>query len=193
MREKLNDNPLAQLAVVGVLLLLAGVFVMSTMGGKSGSEEGEEGGAEPAGGSVAVAAPAEGSPTSLPAVGTGVGAPPPLPRDVTASFAAGDTVVLLFVRNGGIDDHMVAAAVPRLRSLPQAAAFVVPASRIARYAAIAQGVDVNRVPALVVLRPKRVDSGVPTASVHYGYQSPESVEQAVIDAGYRGRTVPYHP
>lgn len=191
MREKLNDNPLAQLAVVGVLLLLAGVFVMSSMGGKSGEEEG--GGAASGGGAVSVAAPAEGSPTSLPAVGSGVGAPPPLPSAVTSSFAADDTVVLLFVRNGGIDDGMVAGAVHRLGSLPQVATFVVPASRIARYAAIAQGVDVNRVPALVVLRPKRVDSAVPTASVHYGYQSPESVEQAVIDAGYKGRTVPYHP
>jgi hypothetical protein len=112
---------------------------------------------------------------------------------VTASFAAGDTVVLVFVRNGGIDDRMVTGAVHRLGSLSQVATFVVPASRIARYAAIAQGVDVNRVPALVVLSPKRVDASIPKASVHYGYQSPESVEQAVIDAGYKGRTVPYHP
>ena len=71
--------------------------------------------------------------------------------------------------------------------------FVVPADRIARYATIAQGVDVNRVPALVVFRPKHLAHGVPTASVHYGYQSPESVEQAVVDAGYKGRTLPYHP
>lgn len=191
MREKLNSNPLAQVGLVGVLLVLAGVFVMSSMGG--GSSEEKEGETTPAAGSVAVAAPAEGSPTALPAVGSGVGAPPPLPRPVTAAFAANDTVVLLFVRNGGIDDRMVATAVDRLHSLPQVATFVVPAGHIARYAAIAQGVDVNRVPALVVLRPKRLDSGIPTASVHYGYQSPESVEQAVIDAGYRGRTVPYHP
>jgi hypothetical protein len=190
MREKLNSNPLAQVALVGVLLVLAGVFVMSTMS-KGGSEA--EGGATPATSSTSVTATAEGSPTSLPAVGSGGGAPIPLPHSVTASFAANDTVVLLFVLNGGIDDRMVAAAVDRLHSLPRVATFVVPAKRIARYAAIAQGVDVNRVPALVVLRPKRLDSGIPTASVHYGYQSPESVEQAVIDAGYRGRTVPYHP
>ena len=35
--------------------------------------------------------------------------------------------------------------------------------------------------------------GVPTASVQYGYQSPQSVEQAVIDAGYKGPTLNYHP
>ena len=68
-----------------------------------------------------------------------------------------------------------------------------PPISIARYATIAQGVDVDRVPALVVLRPKRLDHGVATASVHYGFQSPESVVQAVVDAGYKGPTLDYHP
>lgn len=191
MREKLNDNPLAQAAVIGVLLLAAAVFLMGGMGG--GGEE-EEGSAEGAGGSVSVAAPVEaGSPTDLPAPSTGVGAPPPLPNAVTSAYEAGDTVVLLFVRDGGIDDRRVTGAVDSAGSLPGVVTFVVPASRIARYAAIAQGADVNRVPALVVLSPKSVDSGVPRASVHYGFQSFESVEQAVIDAGYKGRTLPYHP
>jgi hypothetical protein len=188
MREKINENPLAQAAIVGVLLIAAAVFLL---GGKGGEEE--EGAAEGAGGSVTVAAPAAaGSPTQLPPPGTGVGAPPPLPRPVTSAYEAGDTVVLLFVRDGGIDDRRVSRAVDQLGSLPRVVAFVVPASKIARYAAIAQGADVNRVPALVVVSPKRASS-VPQASVHYGYQSFESVEQAVIDAGYKGKTLPYHP
>lgn len=192
MREKLNDNPLAQAAIVGVLLLGAAVFLMGGMGGK-GSEE-EEGSAEGAGGLVVSAAPVEvGSPTDLPPPSTGVGAPPPLPAAVTSAYDTGDTVVLLFVRDGGIDDRKVTGSVDRLSSLSGVATFVVPAQQIARYAAIAQGADVNRVPALVVVTPKRVDAGVPKASVHYGYQSPENVEQAVIDAGYKGRTLPYHP
>lgn len=191
MREKLNDNPLAQAAVIGVLLLAAAVFLMGGMGG--GGEE-EEGAAEGAGGSVSVAAPVEaGSPTDLPAPSTGVGAPPPLPGAVTSAYEAGDTVVLLFVRDGGIDDRRVRGAVDSAGSLSGVVTFVVPASKIARYAAIAQGADVNRVPALVVLSPKSVDGGVPQASVHYGFQSFESVEQAVIDAGYKGKTLPYHP
>jgi len=188
MREKLNDNPLAQAAAVGVLLIAAAVFLM---GGKGGEEE--EGAAE-GGSSVVVAAPVEaGSPTDLPAPSTGVGAPPPLPSAVTSAYDAGDTVVLLFVRDGGIDDRRVKGAVDSAGSLPGVVTFVVPASKIARYAAIAQGADVNRVPALVVLSPKSVDGGVPQASVHYGFQSFESVEQAVIDAGYKGKTLPYHP
>jgi hypothetical protein len=69
----------------------------------------------------------------------------------------------------------------------------VTASKISRYAAITEGVGVSRVPALVVVRPKRLHEAVPTASVSYGFQSGESVVQAVIDAGYEGPTVDYHP
>ena len=191
MREKLNDNPVAQIVVIGILLAAAGVFAMSSMGG--GGSEKEEGAtsATPAIASATVGA--ELAPTEIPQPRSGVGAPPALPRSGTAAVTGTDTGVLLFIRDGGIDDRMVAGAVDRLHSLPGVATFVVPAKRIARFAAIAQSVDVNRVPALVVLRPKELDHSIPTASVHYGFQSPESVEQAVIDAGYKGRTVPYHP
>ena len=187
MREKLNDNPMAQVAVIGMLLFAAVVFFMTSKGG--GSEEESAATTTPV---VAVEA-SEGSLAALPAPGTGTGALPPLPRPVVRSFSANDTVVLLFVRNGGIDDRMVAADVRRLSSLPDVANFVIPASKISRYAAITQGVQLNRVPALLVLRPKHLAKGIPTGSVYYGYQSPESVEQAVIDAGYKGPTVPYHP
>jgi hypothetical protein len=191
MRDKLNSNPLAQLAVVGVLLLLVAVFMMSSGGG--GSEGSEEAGAPATGSELATAAVSGGAPAPLPPAGSGVGSTPPLPHAVVASFAGNETVVLLFIRDGGIDDAMVAADVRRLSSLPGVSSFVVPAKRVADYAAIAQGVDLNRVPALVVVRPKHLDNGFAPASVQYGYQSPESVEQAVIDAGYKGHTVPYHP
>jgi hypothetical protein len=110
-----------------------------------------------------------------------------------AAFNGDKTVVLLFVRNGGIDDRLVARSVRRLGSFSGVSAFVVPARHIARYAAITQGVNVSRVPALVVLRPKKLGHGVPTASVTYGFQDPQSIAQAVVDAGYRGPTVDYHP
>jgi alkylation response protein AidB-like acyl-CoA dehydrogenase len=183
MREKLNSNPMAQVGLIAVLLVLAAVFAFTKMGG--GAEEEESAGT--AGGEAAA------SPAVTPPPGALAKAAPPPPRDVTAAFAADRTVVLLFVRHGGIDDRMVAAATHSLASLPGVSTFVVPADRIARYATIAQGVDVNRVPALVVVRPKRLDHGIPTASVSYGFQSPESVVQAVVDAGYKGPTVDYHP
>jgi hypothetical protein len=205
MREKLNSNPLAQAAVVGVLLLAVGFFVLSTMGGES--EEAEttttsatvstpEGSASvtatvttPVGEPAAAAAPSSIPPLPPDAAATA----PPLPHAVTAAFHANRTVVLFFVRKGGIDDGMLAGASSALAAMPGVSTFVVPADRIARYAAIAQGVAVDRVPALVVLRPKRLDRSIPTASVLYGFQSPQSVVQAVIDAGYKGRTVDYHP
>ena len=205
MREKLNSNPIAQVALVGVLLVLAGFFLLSKMGG--GEEKPEEAAtsstatlATPEGTASVTASlttPTEGvaaAPASVPALPpSDVTAVPQPPHAVTAAFAANRMVVLLFVRNGGIDDEMVHAAVDRLSSMPQVSAFVVPADHIARYATIAQGVAVDRVPALVVLRPKRLDHGVATASVHYGFQSPQSVVQAVVDAGYKGRTLDYHP
>jgi hypothetical protein len=191
MREKLNSNPVAQAAVLGVLLLAVGFFVVSSMGG-GGEEEGVSPSSEAM---VATVTASEGSGVAAapPAPGALAATAPPPPAAVTAAFAANRTVVLLFVSDSGIDDRLVLAATRTLARLPGVATFVVPAKRIARYAAIAQGVDVNRVPALVVLRPKRLDHGIATASVTYGFQSPESVVQAVVDAGYKGPTLGYHP
>ena len=214
MRDKLNSNPLLQVALIGVLLVGAGLFLMSSMGG--GEEEAEPAteatvsvaGTDASGtatgstpgeaveGAIDAAAEAglSGTPATVPSLPpAAAGAAPPPPRPVTEAFEANRTVVLLFVRDGGIDDDLVVDSVKGLRALPEAAIFVVPANRIARYAAIAQGVAVDRVPALVVVRPKRLDRGIPVASVSYGFQSPESVVQAVVDAGYKGRTLDYHP
>jgi len=197
MREKLNENPLMQVVVIGVLLLAAGVFVMSSMGGKGGEE------AESSESSASVtAASAESTAAEVPA---GLSAAlamvnrasaahaHPLPGPIVSAWKADKTVVLLFVHDGGIDDRLVKAATGRLQTLPDAATFIVPASQISRYAAVTEGVGVNRVPALVVIRPRRVHQTIPSASVSYGFQSGESVVQAVIDAGYRGPTLPYHP
>jgi hypothetical protein len=193
MREQLNSNPMVQAAVIAVLLLGTAFFLMSSMGG--GEESSESGATE-----TAVTAEGEGTETlgaTAPSVSVSPGAlaasAPPPPRDVIAAFDANRTVVLLFVRNSGIDDRLVKGALDALAPLPDVATFVVPAERIARYSAITEGVDVNRVPALVVMRPKRLAGSTPTASVTYGFQSPESIVQAVIDAGYKGRTLDYHP
>jgi hypothetical protein len=188
MREAINSNPIAQAAVMGVLLLLAAFFFMTKMGGGE-EEEGVSAGSESI---VSAVAATEAGAGPIPPGALAAVAPPPPPA-VTAAFAANETVVLLFVHDGGIDDRLVKDSVGQLEALQNVTTFVVPASRIARYAAIAQGVDVNRVPALVVIRPKNLDKGVPTASVTYGFQSPQSAVQAVTDAGYKGRTLEYHP
>jgi len=194
MREKLNENPMAQVALVGVLLVLAAVFLLGKMG--SGSEEEGEGGSAAATAAVTAVETeleAGSEPPSLPAPGSGPGAPPAPPQAVLSAFDAGDTVALLFIRDGGIDDRLVKRAVQRLEAMSRVATFVVPTHQLAHYVSIAQGVDLNRVPALVVIRPKSLSKGYDAASVHYGFQSPESIVQAVVDARYRGGTLPYHP
>jgi len=128
---------------------------------------------------------ASAAPTTIPA--------PPLPAPVTAAYDGGKTVVLLVVHDGGIDDAYAASAAQALGSVEDATLFVVPAAKVARYAAITLGLDLTQVPALVVLRPKHLSNGVPQASVDYGFQTPESVVQAVIDAGYKGPEATYHP
>ncbi len=205
MREKINNNPMVQVAIISVLLLATGFFVLSSMGGGGSEEAASESSESPApavattgeeGATLSVTTTteaAEGATVTAPepgALAAVVGPPPP---PVTTAFRSGDTVVLLFVKDGGIDDRLVTRSVDRLKNLSHVATFVVPAHEIARYTTISQGVEVNRTPALVVVRPKHVTGAVPSASVQYGFQSPASVEQAVIDAGYKGPTVDYHP
>lgn len=198
MREQLNSNPLAQLAVVGVLIVAVGFFLLSSSGG---GEEESAGSAETTVsvvGTEAAEAPVEGAVAESPApqlsaVGQAAASAPPLPRPVLTAWKASQTLVLLFVRDGGIDDRLVKNATDSLAGFPDAAVFVISAAKISRYAAITEGVGVDRVPALVVVTPKHLDQSVPTASVSYGFQSSQSVAQAVIDAGYEGKTLDYHP
>ncbi len=199
MREKLNSNPLVQAAVIGVLLIGTAFFMLSSSGGG----EGEEAGTPETTVGVTDSATGEAVEGTLDATATGTAVPelppaaalaaPPLPRPVSRAYASNQTLVLLFVRNGGIDDRLVEAASAGVRDLPGVSLFVVPARRISRYAAITEGVGVERVPALVVVSPKHLDKTVPTASVSYGFQPRQSVVQAIVDAGYEGPTVDYHP
>ncbi|HET9198612.1 MAG TPA: hypothetical protein VFN92_10210 [Solirubrobacterales bacterium] len=194
MREKLNDNPMAQIALVGVLLVLAAVFLLGKMGG--GSEEEEEGGSAAADAAVAAVATeleAGQQPLRLPAPGSGPGAPPAPPRAVVDAVDAGQIVAILFVRDGGIDDRLVHESVGKLDAIGGVTTFVVPTKQLVRYVSIAQGVDLSRVPALVVIRPENLSHQYNPASVQYGFQSGQSVVQAVVDARYHGGTLPYHP
>lgn len=207
MRDALNSNPVAQAAVIGALLIVAAVFLLFRGGG--GEEEGAtEATVAIAGtdatGSATGATPGAAVEGALEAATEGVAPTPalpgrlaasarPLPAPVLDAWKANRTLVMLFVHNGGIDDRLVRNATRAVAGFPSVSIFVVPARRISRYAAVAEGVGVERVPALVVVTPKRLQDAVPTASVAYGFQRPETVRQAVIDAGYRGPTIDYHP
>lgn len=206
MREKLNENPIAQVVLIGILVVVGAVVFLGGQGG--GEEEGEEA----SGGEVAAtvngvpgtgSTPGEAVESAVESLEAGATAPvaatpvsvptPPLPRRVLAAYDANKIVVLLIVHPGGIDSAFNRRAAALLTASPKVALFVVSAKKIARYAAITVGLEVNRVPALVVLRPKHLSDGVPQATVDYGFQTPESVVQAVVDANYHGRELTYHP
>jgi hypothetical protein len=209
MREKLNENPKAQVGLILVLIVVAAfMFIKSSGGGEeeesAGTTEatvavagtsavGTATGATP-GEAVegAVESAVESAGENVSAVPAAVPTPPP-PKPVAAAYDSGKTVVLLVVHDGGIDDRLVQQASSQLNSDSHVAFFEVPAKRIADYAAITLGLDVNRVPALVVMRPKRLSGGTPQASVDYGFQTSENVQQAVRDAAYEGHELTYHP
>jgi hypothetical protein len=211
MREKLNENPKAQVGLIAILVVVGAFMFMKMSGGgeeeeslgateatvavagsgatgtATGATPGEavEGAVETALESTGEIAAASAAPASLPA--------PPPPAPVTRAYDEDKTVVLLIVHGGGIDDKLVKQASERLSTLPEVALITVPVAQIARYAAITVGLEVNRVPALIVMRPKRLSGGTPQASVDYGFQTAQGVEQAVRDAGYDGRELTYHP
>jgi hypothetical protein len=118
-----------------------------------------------------------------------------LPAAVVKAYEANEVVVLLVVRRDGIDDDAVKASVERMAGLPKMALFVTNAGHVSRYSRIAAGVNLDRVPALIVLRPDGLtNGGAPQALVSYGFRSPGSVAQAIRDALYAGRTdLPYYP
>jgi hypothetical protein len=119
---------------------------------------------------------------------------PGLPRPVIDAWRNGQAVVLLVVRNHGIDDSLVSRSVRGLSGDSNLSVFVVHANKIARYSRITQGVGVSQVPALLVIRPKRVTGSVPEAQVTYGFRDSQTVVQYVHDALYSGKDdLPYSP
>jgi hypothetical protein len=215
MRKALNDNPMVQIAVVGVLVLVVGLFLMTTMSKKSPSDSAATAapataGAAPAAGTTApVVVPDTGATAApsatagaTPSVSANTGTVPPealipgpgLPAPLINAWKGGDAVALLIVRSGGIDDKLVRGSVQLLSGESGVAVFVTRAEHVARYARITQGVGVNRAPALVVVRPRRNSGSVPEAQVSYGFRNSTGVVQAVHNALYSGPDdLPYHP
>lgn len=194
MRQKLNENPVAQIALIGVLALVAGYFVLSGMGG--GEEEAGEGEAgAPTSAVTGEAAEGTAGGTALTAP-TAVAAPGDrsLPRPVEQAYERGETVVVLVVRDGGIDDRLVRKATNSLRGDASVALFIVEAKGIARYTPITGPLGVESAPALIVVRPKRFNAGGPApATVDYGFRRADDVAQAIRDAVYSGPRLGYAP
>ena len=211
MRDKLNNDPRFQIGAV-VLLVVAALlfFVVKPVGGGEEEEEpiateatvtnavtGETATATGATPGEAVEGAVEGvtaPPTASAAavVPSSIAVPRP-PKAVMSAYRANQTVALLVVRDEAVTDKAVKRAASVLGSMPDVAYFVVPASQISRYAAITLGAEVSRVPALVAITPRKLSKGGMEASVTYGYQTRQTLTQAVRDASYRGPADKYEP
>jgi hypothetical protein len=208
VREALNNNPTVQIAVIGVLVVVVGLFFMMNM------KKGASPSSSPSTTSSAASVPSTGSSAgttspvqipgstagSVPPVTSGSVSPdalvpgPGLPAPVVSAWKGGDAVVLLIVRPGSIDDRLVRGSVESLSGDSGVAVFVADAKDVARYSRITQGVGVDRTPALVVIRPRKESGTTPQAQVSYGFRNSQSVVQAVHDALYSGRdNLPYSP
>jgi hypothetical protein len=211
VREKLNESKAAQIGLVAVLVVVAAIFFLKSSGGGEEGSEVEETTVtiESGGETLSVSAPtptAGAAPAGMGEIPTSVPTAKPLPRRFTAAYEAGKTVALLVVHDGGIDDAYTKLALKEAARVANIAAgrglaavapvevIVVPAKQISRYAPVTVGLNVNQLPALIMMRPKALSNGTPQASVLYGYQSPESIIVGLLDASYNGpenRT--YHP
>jgi hypothetical protein len=213
MREKLNDNPLAQVAILGVLALVVGFLLISRMGGSSTetaapaptTDATATAPVTDATGAVTPAVPVTPDSSLAPAPGAAPApagesdfkAGPGLPKDVVDAYNANKVVALLIVNKGSVDDDALKSIVDSLKGKSSdTTLFLVESQNVADYSRIAQGVDLQQTPALVVLRPKNLSpkGSEPTATIEYGYRGPDSVAQMVEDALYKGPTdLPYYP
>jgi hypothetical protein len=218
VRQKINDNPAVQIGLFVVLVLVVGFLFITRVAHKSSSSSTDTsttaasvapgtaatptdssaptttppGSTATAPSTAAPAAPATGAATAATAGKFVAG--PGLPAPVVKAYADNKVVVLLVVRRGGIDDEAVKASVEHMAGAPDVAVFVTNAGHVSRYSRIAAGVNLDRVPALIVLRPRKLTQGTPVATVSYGFRDANSVGQAVLDALYNGPTnLPYSP
>lgn len=219
MRKAINENPVVQISVLGVGMVLIAVLLFTRMSGgeeappptdpaatapaatdpaAAGAPAATSGAIDPttgapvagAAGTVSPAVPAAGAvdPQAMTKPGPG------LPPEVADAWKRGDAVVLLVYRAPGIDDRLVRGSARALSADPNVAFFNTPAEKVAKFSRITQPIGLNRVPALVVIRPKDVAGAPPQAQVSYGFRNSESVVQAVQDALYKGKDdVPYYP
>jgi hypothetical protein len=211
VRKALNENPVVQVVMLGILgIVVAFLFMTRIMGGQ------DEGGASetPAATPTATPAAPAATPTAAPDAATvpatdpaaaavpagttptsgGFEAGAGLPASVVRAHDSGDVVALLVVNPKATEDRRLEAEIQTLRGRSDTSVFVVEAKDITEYSRIAEGVDLDRVPALVVVEPKsQVQGELPIASISYGFRGAESLEQAVRDALYDGRDLGYHP
>jgi len=220
MRKALNENPMVQLAVLGVCAVVFAVILFTSVLKKdeqpaatttspaaattsdpaatgdpsaSASTPSPSAGASASGTAPAVPETDTVTPPAGDVTADGLLPSKGLPENVLVAFARNKAIALLVVDPKGLSDRQLEQFTDTLRSRDDVEVFVVDVKDIAKYARVTAGVSVSRTPALVVVRPRKLTDSVPTAAVSYGFRGPRSVNQAVDDALYDGKQVPSYP
>ena len=197
MREKLNENPAAQVVLIGVLVVVVGFFLLHGFGGGGESESSESAETSTSTETASTESAESGVVGSeQTAATTSVTLPDAakLPHAVQSAYQRGDTIVLLVYRPGGIDDKLTKEAAEIAAETPGVAYFQTRVDHIARYAAVTGPLGVSAAPALIAISSKKLNRGGPApASVTYGFQTAEDARQAIIDARYHGPELTYAP
>ena len=222
MRKALNENPMVQIAVIGICAVAFAVILFTSVLKKDDTSAPTTTSATPATANTTAAPssdPAASSSSATPAPSGSAAAPAPvspdtsavtppvaggsaadgllpskgLPENLLVAFAKNQTIALLVVDPKGLADKQLEQFTDTLQARDDVELFVVNVRDIAKYARVTAGVSVSRTPALVVIRPRKLTGSVPTATVSYGFRGPRSVNQAVDDALYKGKQVPSYP
>jgi hypothetical protein len=174
MRKAINENPVVQMAVLGIAAV-AFAFILFTSVLKK-----DDPAASTAADPAAATATADSTPTTVapaaapaPAAVDPAAATPPattqppaaeggsvadgllpsegLPKELLVAFAKNKTIALLVIDPNGISDKKVESYTKALRSRDDVEVFIVDVRDIADYSRVTAGVSVSRVPALLVI------------------------------------------
>ncbi len=220
MRKAINENPMVQIAVLGVVAVIFAFILFTSVLKKddTAAPPPTDPAAATATDPAAAGATADGvaptDPTANPsavAPAAGTATPPAttppaggsvadgllpskgLPRDLLVAFAKNKTIALLVIDPNGISDKQVKLYTEALKKRGDVEVFIVDVKDISKYSRVTAGVAVSRVPALVVIRPRKLTGSVPTATVSYGFRGARSVSTAIDDALYKGKQIPSYP
>ncbi len=216
MRQALNENPMVQLAVLGVVGVVFAIIVFTTVLKGEETPAAPEPGSQPAAappltttgdGSTSATAPVAPDPAAPAAAAPETASPggsaagvrvnelesgKGLPGNVLAALDDNKAVAILVYDPSGKSDR-------KLRSYAERAGngnvkmLTVKAKNVSDYSRITQGVNVSRTPALIVIRPPKLTGGELTAIISEGFRGEKSVGIALEDALYSGRNRPSFP
>jgi len=194
-----------QIAFFGIAALILAFFLMRMGGGDpeptstttaAGASPTGPGSAPPPLAAVPASpsTPQEAAPAVPPAGGESVAIERSagLPGRFVSAYNDDRAIALLIVSRQAHTDRVIEDYAAKAVG-DSAELIVIADERISDYSAVVEGLNVNRTPALVVIRPQSLSAGAPSGAVLYGFRSPRSIRQGIEDALYDGPARNYSP